>query len=169
MRIPTIVSCLLLLIATTSSAQAPAPKMAAAPAAASGGQATGTLTAKGKTAKLTYAAAFVDQTDKAKRVVLLLTEKPVPADTWKSHSDLLSYHSNTTPIVGVVFRIDAQGEVDTAEYFVDKYPTSSSGIFQVTFDGKPGKTMTGKVKSSAGAAKLSEPVIIDAAFNTAVR
>ncbi|MEP6941771.1 MAG: hypothetical protein ABI981_02480 [Betaproteobacteria bacterium] len=170
MRILAIVSCTLLLMATTSFAQAPAkaPAATAAPAAASG-QANGTLTAQGKTVKFTYAAAFVDQTDKDKRVVLLLTEKPVPADAWKSHSDLMSYHRNTTPIVGIVLRIDAQGEVATAEYFVDRFPTSTSGIFQVTFDGKPGKTMTGKVKSTAAAAKLSDPVIVDATFSTAVR
>ena len=169
MGIPTAVSCaaIALLIATASLAQAPPPKMSA-PAAAAVGQASGTLTVKGKTIKLTYAAAFVDQTDKNKRVVLLLTEQAVPSGNWKSHSDLMTYHRNT-PIVGLVFRIDAQNEVDTAEYFVEQFPTSTSGLFQVVFEGTPGKTMVGKVKSSAAGAKLSEPVIADAAFNTAVK
>jgi hypothetical protein len=149
-----------------SLAQTPAAK---APAAATAsGQASGTLTAEGKTVKLTYAAAFVDQTDKAKRVVLILTEQPVPSASWKSHSDMMTYHRNTAPIVGLVFRIDAQNEVDTAEYFVDKFPTSTSGIFQVAFDGTPGKTVAGTVKAAPSAAKLTKPISINATFNATV-
>jgi hypothetical protein len=149
-------------------AQAPAAKAPATSAVASG-QAAGTLTTKGKTVKLTYAAAFVDQTDPKKRIVLLLTEQPVPSASWKSHSDLMTYHRNTAPIVGLVFRIDADREIDTAEYFVDKFPTSTSGIFQLTLDGPPGKTLAGSLKSSASAAKLSEPISLNATFNATVK
>lgn len=141
---------------------------AAGLAQTSSGQATGTLTAKGKTVKLAYAAAFVDETDKRKPVILLLTEQPVPSAGWKSHSDLMAHH-RSTPITGVVFRVDAQREVDTAEYFVERFPTSTSGVFVVTFDGPPGKVYTGKVKSTPTAAKLSEPVSIDATFSAALR
>jgi hypothetical protein len=77
--------------------------------------ASGTLTAEGKTVKLTHAAAFVDETDKKKPVVLLLTDQPVPAAGWKSYSDLMAHH-RTTPIAGVVFRLDAQREIETADY-----------------------------------------------------
>ena len=135
-----IASLLLFAVDTASVAQAP-------PA----GQATGSLTAKGKTVKLTYAAAFVDETDKKKPVILLLTEQPVPSASWKSHSDLMAHH-RATPIAGVVFRLDAQREVDTAEYFLDRFPTSTSGIFVVTFDGPPGRAFTGSARSTPTAA-----------------
>lgn len=140
------------------------PALAQAPA----GQASGTLTAKGKTVKLAYAAAFVDETDKKKPVILLLTEQPVPSASWKSHADLMAHHRGA-PIAGVVFRIDAQREVDTAEYFMDKFPTSTSGIFVVTFSGPAGKTFAGSVKSTPTAAKLSEPVSLDATFSATLK
>lgn len=141
-----------------------APAIGQAPA----GQASGTLTAKGKTVKLTYAAAFVDETDKKKPVVLLLTEQPVPASSWKSHSDLMAHHRKT-PIAGVVFRLDAQREVDTAEYFVEPFPTSTSGVFVLTFDGAAGKTFAGKARSTPTAAKLSSPVALDATFSATLK
>jgi hypothetical protein len=147
----------LLLLALPAVAQAPAS-----------GQATGTFTAKGKTVKLAHAAAFVDESDKKRPVILLLTEQPVPSAGWKSHSDLMAHH-RSTPITGVVFRIDAQREVDTAEYFAERFPTSTSGIFVVTFDGPAGKSFAGKVKSTPAAAKLSEPVTLDAAFNATLK
>lgn len=162
--------CVVLLAAVTSicPAQSP-PASSSAAGTASEGKATGALTASGRTVTLTYAAAFVDQSDQAKRIVLLLTEKPVPSASWKNYADLMSYHRNTAPIVGVVFRINAENEVDTAEYFVERFPTSTSGIFQVTFDEKPGKTITGTVKASPAAAKLREQVAIDAKFSATVK
>jgi len=151
----------------TSSGQTAAKAPAASPLAS--GQAAGTLTAKGRTVKLTYAAAFVDQTDKKKPIVLLVTEQPVPSANWKSHSDLMTYHRNTAPIVGVVFRLDADREIDTAEYFVEKFPTSTSGIFQLSLDGPPGKSLSGTLKSSAVATKLNEPVSLNATFNATLK
>ncbi len=50
--------------------------------AAAHGTASGMFTAKGVTFVFARAAAFVDQTDKAKRVVLVLSEQPVPVAAW---------------------------------------------------------------------------------------
>jgi hypothetical protein len=164
-------ACVALLAASmgvATLAQAPAVKAPAGGTVASG-QAAGTLTAKGKTVKLAYAAAFVDQTDKKKPIVLLVTEQPVPSASWRSHSDLMTYHRNTAPIVGVVFRLDANREIDTAEYFVEKFPTSTSGMFQLSLDGAPGKAISGTLKSSAAAAKMSEPVSLAATFNAPLK
>lgn len=151
----------------TASGQAGAKPPAAS--ALASGQAAGTFTAKGKTFKLAHAAAFVDQTDKAKRVILVLSEQPVPSAAWKSHSDLMSHHRNAAPIVGVVFRLDAQREVDTAEYFVDKFPTSTSGMFVLAFDSAAGKSYAGTAKTTPTAAKLSEPVNLDVRFNATLK
>ena len=159
----------LIVVASVGSALAQSPTKAPVAVPLASGQAAGTLTAKGKTIKLTYAAAFVDQTDAAKRVVLILTEQPVPSASWKSHSDLMSHHRNVSPIVGLVFRLDAQREVDTAEYFVEAYPTSTSGIFQLAFEGPPGKSYSGTAKATATAAKLSAPVALDARFNATLK
>ena len=111
----------------------------------------------------------MDQADKAKRVVLVLSEQPVPSAGWKSHSDLMTHHRNTAPIVGLVFRLDAQREVDTAEYFVEASPTSTSGVFVLRFDGASGKTFAGTAKSSAAAAKMLQPVNLDATFNATLK
>ncbi|MBK6395802.1 MAG: hypothetical protein IPF73_14855 [Betaproteobacteria bacterium] len=72
-------------------------------------------------------------------MVLVLSEQPVPSAAWKSHSDLMSHHRNAAPIVGVVFRLDAQREVDTAEYFVGQAPTSTVGDVRarVSMAGRP--------------------------------
>ncbi len=159
----------LIFVAAGGSAFAQSPAKAPAATPLASGQAAGTLTAKGRTVKLTYAAAFVDQTDAAKRVILILTEQPVPSASWKSHSDLMSHHRDKSPIVGLVFRLDARREVDTAEYFVEAFPTSTSGMFQLAFEGAPGKVYAGTAKSTATAAKLREPVVLDARFNALLK
>ncbi len=63
--------------------------------AAQPGQAIGTLSAGGETVKLTHAAAFVDQKDSRKPVILLLTDQEVPAGTWKSEFDMRNYQKPT--------------------------------------------------------------------------
>src|SRR5258706_15275599 len=87
---------------STTIAQAPAAKAPAASPPAAGavasGQAAGTLTVKGKTINLAHAAAFVDQEDKGKPVILLVTEQPIPAANWKSHTDIMMYRMDKNPL-----------------------------------------------------------------------
>jgi hypothetical protein len=51
------------------------------------GSAKGSLTYDGATAELKFAAAFVDQKDERKPVVLLITDQKLPAEKWKSEFD----------------------------------------------------------------------------------
>jgi hypothetical protein len=131
------------------------------------GTASGTLTVKGKAINLAHAAAFAD--DKEKQVILLLTEQPVPAASWKSHSDIMMYRMNKNPLRGVAFRLDDKRQVVGADYYDDQFPTSTSGIFALKLDGPTGKTLAGTAKSTDAAAKLSEPVSLDVSFNAMLK
>jgi hypothetical protein len=131
------------------------------------GTASGTLAVKGKAINLAHAAAFVD--DKEKQVILLLTEQPVPAASWKSHSDIMMYRMNKNPLRGVAFRLDDKRQVVGADYYDDQFPTSTSGIFALKLDGAPGKTLAGTAKSTEAAAKLSEPVSLNVSFNATLK
>lgn len=148
---------LLVLAASVAVAQTPAA-----------GQAVGTLTAKGKTFKLAYAAVFVD--DKEKRTMLLLTEQAVPATNWKSGTDIMRYRMDKNPLTGVVFRMDDKREVVGADYYAGgDFPTSTSGIFDLKLDPAAGKTFSGSAKATASAAKMSEPIGLDVRFNATLK
>jgi len=165
MRTPPVVSgaCIALIVAAASAAA-----VAQSPAVASG-QASGTFTAAGKTIKLAHAAAFVDQGEKDKRVILLLTEQPVPAANWTKSTDIMMYRMNKNPLTGVMFRIDGKGEVVGADYYAGEFPTSTSGIFELKLDGAPGKTLSGSAKSTEAAGKMREPVNLNATFSAALK
>jgi hypothetical protein len=160
--------CLALLIAAVSSTT-----LAQAPAGVAGtlasGQAVGTFTAKGRTVKLAYAAAFVEQDEKGKPVMLLLTEQPVPAEKWKSRTDIMRYRMDKNPLVGVGFRLDDKREEIGADYYTGDFPTSTSGVFVLKLDGAPGKSLVGTAKSTETAGKLSEPVSLDVRFNATLK
>jgi hypothetical protein len=138
--------------------------MAQAPAA---GAAAGTLTVKGKAINLAHAAAFADE--KAKQVILLVTEQPVPAANWKSHSDIMMYRMDKKPLRGIAFRLDDKRQVVGADYYDDQFPTSTSGIFELKLEGPVGKTLAGTAKSTAAAANLSEPVTLTVSFNATLK
>jgi len=140
--------------------------LAQAPAA---GTAAGTLTVKGNAIKLAHAYAFVDQGDKRKLVILLLTEQPVPAATWKSDSDIMMYRMDKNPLHGVAFRLDDQREVVSVDYYEGRFPTGTSGIFALKLDGPSGKTLAGTAKSTEAAAKLSEPVSLNVSFSATLK
>ena len=129
------------------------------------GQAAGTLTVKGKTINLAYAYAFVDEGDKKKPVILLLTEQQVPAASWKGDSDIMMYRMSKNPLRGVAFRLDDKRVLLGADYYDGSFPTGTAGIFALKLDGPPGKTLAGTAKSTEAAAKLSEPVSLSASFN----
>jgi hypothetical protein len=138
--------------------------MAQTPAA---GTAAGTFTVKGKAITLAHAAAFADE--KEKQVILLVTEQPIPAANWKSHSDIMMYRMDKKPLRGIAFRFDDKRQLVGADYYDDQFPTSTSGIFEVKLEGPAGKTLAGTAKSTAAAAKLSEPVSLDVRFNATLK
>ncbi len=133
------------------------------------GQAAGTLTVKGKAISLAYAYAFVDEGDKKKPVILLLTEQQVPAASWKGDSDIMMYRMNKNPLRGVAFRLDDKRALIGADYYDGSFPTGTAGIFALKLDGPPGKTLAGTAKSTEAAAKLSEPVSLSVSFNATLK
>ena len=156
-------------IAQTPAAKPPAASPPAAGAVASG-QAVGTLTAKGKTITLAYAYAFVDEGDKKKPVILLLTEQQVPAATWKGDSDIQTYRMfNKNPLRGVAFRLNDKRELVSADVYEGSFPMGTTGIFALKLDSPAGKTLAGTAKSTDAAAKLSEPVSLSVSFNATLK
>jgi hypothetical protein len=159
---------------STTIAQAPPAKPPAASPPAAGavasGQAVGTLTANGKTIKLAYAYAFVDEGDKKRPVILLLTEQQVPAASWKGDSDIMTYRMfNKNPLRGVAFHLNDKRELMAADIYEHSFPTGTVGIFALKFDGPAGKTFAGTAKSTEAGAKLSEPVSLSASFNATLK
>ena len=134
------------------------------------GQAAGTLTVKGKTINLAYAYAFVDEEDKKRPVILLLTEQEVPAASWKGNSEIMTYRRfNKNPLRGVAFHLNDKRELVAADIYEHSFPTGTVGIFALKFDGPAGKTFAGTAKSTEAGAKLSEPVSLSVSFNATLK
>ena len=133
------------------------------------GQASGTLSVSGKSFTLSHAAAFVDQKDERKPVILVLSDAALPAGAWKSESDYSAYwHEH--PLKGVAFWLDRNREVFRTDYYDGgPFPTSASGIFELKLDAGSGKDFTGSAASTAAASKLHEPVRLDATFHAALK
>ena len=72
------------------------------------GSAKGSLTFDDTTTALTYASAFVDQKDERKPVILLLSDKKLPTEKWKSEFGMMF---DGLEVNGVVFFLDKEGTV----------------------------------------------------------
>jgi hypothetical protein len=130
------------------------------------GEASGTLTQRGKSVKLTHAYAFVDATDKRKPVILYLTDKPIPAA--KTESDLRS-HRASTGFSGIGYWLDPKDYDDIRNEVCIQCggnATSLSGMFKIKFDKPPGKTLTGTISLNNPANK---DYATDAAFSVTVK
>jgi hypothetical protein len=150
-------------LAQTAPAKAPALQS---------GQAAGTFSVRGQVYNLAYAAAFVDGKDATKPVVLLLTDAAVPADVLSGATTIAaSQHAVKKSFSGVVLWIDKDRAIVRAEYYEkdDAFPTSTSGLFAVTFDGPAGKALIGSARSTGADAKMSHPVKLDVKFNAALK
>ena len=66
------------------------------------------LTYDGATAELKFAAAFVDQKDERKPVVLLISDQKRQVEKWESEFDVMLAHSKWS---GVVFFLDKDGSL----------------------------------------------------------
>ena len=109
------------------------------------GRATGTLDLDGKTVTMTHAYAFIDQKDKRKPVLILITDRAVLADQWKSEFDMMKYRSNK-PFMYICFWIDKDRQEFRREHFVDKFPISTMGVFDLKLSPSDPGTFTGTVK-----------------------
>jgi hypothetical protein len=108
------------------------------------GGAKGTLTIDGKTIEMTNAYAFVDQKDKRKPVLLLISDRAVPAEQWKNESDLDDFR-RSKPFVYICFWLDKDREDFRREHFVERFPVSTMGIFNLKLRPSPPNTFVGIV------------------------
>ena len=104
------------------------------------GSAKGSLTFDGTTAALTFAAAFVDQKDERKPVILLLSDKKLPVEKWKSEFDMMF---DKTKFNGIVFFLDKEGKVFRTDVHMNDRQTGVSGIFDLKLDNPTSKELTG--------------------------
>jgi hypothetical protein len=132
------------------------------------GSAAGSFAANGKEAKIAYAAAFTDQDDASKPVVLVLSDKELPASKWRNGSDMSAYRREH-PFLGIAFWLDKDNKVFRTDYFDGtSFPTSASGLFELKLD-RTALSLTGSAKSNQAAAKLTSPVKLDTTFNAALK
>jgi len=109
------------------------------------GKAMGALEIDGKTVTMKHAYAFVDQKDKRKPILILITDRAVPANQWKSESDMDRYRFNN-PFMYVCFWIDKDRQEFRREHFVAKFPVSTMGIFDLKLAPSDPGIFTGTVK-----------------------
>jgi hypothetical protein len=107
------------------------------------GTAKGSLTFDGATAALTFAAAFVDQKDEDKPVILILSDKKISTDKWTSQFDMMR---EGTKFNGIVFHLK-EGKMDRTTVHMKDRKTAVSGIFDVKLDNPAGKEITGSATS----------------------
>ncbi len=113
------------------------------------GAAKGTYTPEGGAAvAITNAAAFVDQKDDRKPTILLLTDKKLPTEKWKSEFDLMLSHEKFS---GVLFWLDKEGSVFRSDTYQNGHQASVSGFFELKLGSKGGKDFIGTAASHEGA------------------
>lgn len=134
------------------------------------GEASGAFSADGKETKLTHVAAFVDQKDERKPVILIVSDVELPAGGWKSETDFMMYRMDHEKMIGVAFYLDKNREVFRTDYFDGtSFPTSTSGIFELKLDPASGKTFSGSAHSTKAGETLSHKVKLDVTFNAALK
>jgi hypothetical protein len=111
------------------------------------GTARGSLTFEGHTAELKFAAAFVDQKDSDKPVVLLLTDTKLPTEKWTSEFDMMR---DKTKWNGIVFFLK-DGIAIRSDIEMTGRHTSISGIFELKLDNSASKELTGTATTDEGA------------------
>jgi opacity protein-like surface antigen len=154
-----------LLVAATIAAAAFAAGPKLAP-----GEASGTFSVGGKESKLTQAVAFVDQKDKDKPVILIVSDMALPAGSWKSESDFMMFRMDNKKLIGVAFHLDKKREVFRTDFYDGtSFPTSASGIFELKLDPASGKTLSGSAHSTKAGETLSTKVKLDVTFSAALK
>ena len=111
------------------------------------GSAKGSLTYEGGTAELKFAAAFVDQKDERKPVILILSDMKLPTEKWTSDFDVMRDHSNWS---GVMFCLNKAGSAFRSDVHMKGKQSSVSGYFDLKLDDPTSKDLTGSVKTKEG-------------------
>lgn len=126
------------------------------------GAAKGTYTPEGGAAvTITYAAAFVDQKDDRKPTILLLTDKKLPTEKWKSEFDLMLSHEKFS---GVLFWLDKEGSVFRSDTYQSGRQASVSGLFELKLASKEAKDLSGSATSRESASEK-----LDVTFHAVVK
>jgi len=111
------------------------------------GTAKGSLTFDDATAALTFAAAFVDQKDERKPVILVLSDKKLPVEKWTSEFDMML---SGIKFNGIVFFVDKEGKVFRTDVHMKDRQTGVAGIFELKLDNPTSKDFTGTATATAG-------------------
>lgn len=122
------------------------PPAAMAASNLASGSAKGSLTFDKATTVLTFAAAFVDQKDERKPVILLLSDKKLPVKNWKSEFDMMFAG---TKFSGIVFFLDKEGKVFRSDVHMNGRQTGVSGLFDLKLDNPVSKELTGSATEIA--------------------
>ena len=126
------------------------------------GSAKGSLTYDGATAELKFASAFVDQKDDRKPVILLIMDKKLPTEKWKSEFDMMR---DSTKWSGIVFFMDKEGSVFRSDVHTNGRQASVSGIFDLKLDNPTSKDLTGTAKTKEDEKETK----LDATFHAALK
>jgi len=110
------------------------------------GSAKGSLTFDGNTVALSHAAAFADQKDERKPVIVLLSDKKLPVEKWKSEFDMMFDRSKFN---GIVFFLDRDGKVFRTDVHMKDKQTGVSGIFDLKLDNPASKELTGSATATS--------------------
>jgi hypothetical protein len=124
--------------------------------------AKGSLTYDGATAELKFAAAFVDQKDERKPIVLVISDQKLQVEKWESEFDVMLGHSKWS---GVLFFLDKDGKFFRSDVHMNGRQSSISGFFELKLDNAASKDLTGTARTSADEKETK----LDAAFNVTLK
>lgn len=113
------------------------------------GSAKGSITFDGTTSELKFAAAFVDQKDERKPVVLLVSDQKLPAEKWTSEFDMMRDHTKWS---GIVVFLDKDGSVYRTDVHTKGQQASVSGMFDVKINEPTSHDLAGAAKSESDSA-----------------
>ena len=141
---------------TSELATGASPAASVAPSAAPkvnvdvpAGNAKGSITFDGSTSELKFAAAFVDQKDERKPVVLIVSDQKLPADKWTSEFDMMRDHTKWS---GIAVFLDKEGNVYRTDVHTKGQQASVSGMFDVKINDPTSNDLAGAAKTASGGA-----------------
>jgi hypothetical protein len=126
------------------------------------GFAKGSLMYDGATAELRFAAAFVDQKDERKPIVLVISDQKLPVEKWESEFDMMMDHSKWS---GVVFFLDKEGQMFRSDLHMNGRQSSVAGFFELKIDNPSSKDLTGTARTNADEKETK----LDAAYHATVK
>ena len=128
------------------------------------GNAQGTCANKGEApVSLAFAAAFIDQKDDRKPILLILSDVKLPVENWTSEFDLMRAH---VAFNGAIFFLGQDKKVFRTDLHWKDRQSSVSGYFKLKLDSTSGKELIGTVVSEEGATKDPK---LDAVFHASLK